>query len=301
MPDDAVVDRYIPSLSSERRLPRPPIAVQPPLYSRRIAAQRGTFTLHGADETPLDLHRGLNRHLARSTSPEVVSDRCETSRYSLASRRPSYFPSLPHCVRRSRPIGSRRSASIRRPGGGGSSRTGRGTPPGDGRISWLRGQTPKGPRRPVRPVPRARYSTLDAARPLWTARRTGPYAWSVRDVERRRRGRSRWALPRAPLPQLRVPVVSLRSDTRHSTVSQGHAAPGDFRDTRRERPSRRQIASVRSVPSPEGSRKCVVPTGPRRPGRSDGIGREPTHGLTHASFRATCERGLGRTAKRTRS
>jgi hypothetical protein len=59
------VRRYLPEIGSGANLPRAPIAIQPPSMSRRIEAQKGTFTLHGASRRPLENYAQLRKHCAK--------------------------------------------------------------------------------------------------------------------------------------------------------------------------------------------------------------------------------------------
>ncbi|QEC68308.1 FRG domain-containing protein [Panacibacter ginsenosidivorans] len=51
---DKQVDDYLPAIWSGKNLPVHPIAFQPAFKSKRIAAQKGCFTIHGANQEPLD-------------------------------------------------------------------------------------------------------------------------------------------------------------------------------------------------------------------------------------------------------
>ena len=54
---DPHVDPYLPEIWSSDLLPEEPIAIQPVYKSKRIAVQKGTFTIHGGKKIPLeDMH-----------------------------------------------------------------------------------------------------------------------------------------------------------------------------------------------------------------------------------------------------
>jgi hypothetical protein len=53
--------RYLPNRYSKRKLPLRPIAIQPPHKSKRIAAQQGFFTVHGASLKSLETYIALFR------------------------------------------------------------------------------------------------------------------------------------------------------------------------------------------------------------------------------------------------
>jgi hypothetical protein len=64
-PADESISRYVREPFSGDRLSSHPIAVEPPLKSNRIAAQRGMFTLHGRVPKPLESYRELTPHLKK--------------------------------------------------------------------------------------------------------------------------------------------------------------------------------------------------------------------------------------------
>ncbi len=53
--------RHLPGLHSQRKLPAFPIPILPPYKSQRIAAQQGTFTMHGQSKRALDRYAGSTR------------------------------------------------------------------------------------------------------------------------------------------------------------------------------------------------------------------------------------------------
>jgi hypothetical protein len=68
---DEEVKEYIlkPYSRSEQVVPDKPIAIVAPFKSSRIAAQRGLFTLHGSDQSPLNKHIQLLPYLKKIIIP----------------------------------------------------------------------------------------------------------------------------------------------------------------------------------------------------------------------------------------
>ena len=60
--EDPELQPYLPSVYGSK-LPDPPVALQAPYASRRIAAQKSCFTLHGSDRTPLNKYPQLASRL----------------------------------------------------------------------------------------------------------------------------------------------------------------------------------------------------------------------------------------------
>jgi hypothetical protein len=56
---DPMIKAFLPAVWSNKRLPKKPVAIQPALKSRRIAVQRGCFTLHGGDPVPIEQMKGV--------------------------------------------------------------------------------------------------------------------------------------------------------------------------------------------------------------------------------------------------
>jgi FRG domain len=52
--DSEVCRAYVPEIWKEKDLPEKPLAIEIPYNSPRITAQRGIFTVHGKNRTPLD-------------------------------------------------------------------------------------------------------------------------------------------------------------------------------------------------------------------------------------------------------
>jgi hypothetical protein len=91
-----------------RRMPAEPVAIQPPFHSRRIAAQRGCFTVHGRDDAPLE-NRAKNRGhkvpaiwgegLWRITIPKRRVGHVLEQLKSVGIERSTVFPELEHLAR----------------------------------------------------------------------------------------------------------------------------------------------------------------------------------------------------------
>jgi FRG domain len=65
--NDKIVKSYLPEIWSSGRPPKNPIALQPFYKSKRIAAQKGNFTIHGNEDIPLDELEKLNPCLIKLT------------------------------------------------------------------------------------------------------------------------------------------------------------------------------------------------------------------------------------------
>jgi hypothetical protein len=64
-PAERGVARYLPKANSGDTLPRAPIAIEPPLKSNRITAQKGVFTLHGRSPKALNTYPTLKSYLTK--------------------------------------------------------------------------------------------------------------------------------------------------------------------------------------------------------------------------------------------
>jgi hypothetical protein len=64
-PSEKQVKRYLADPFEKDKIPRLPIALEPPLKSARIAAQRGVFTLHGRSAKALDNYAVLKPRLTK--------------------------------------------------------------------------------------------------------------------------------------------------------------------------------------------------------------------------------------------
>jgi hypothetical protein len=59
------VSRYLQPANEKIDLPNGPIALQPPLHSARIVAQKAAFTVHGSSRTPIEKITELGNRIAR--------------------------------------------------------------------------------------------------------------------------------------------------------------------------------------------------------------------------------------------
>jgi hypothetical protein len=64
---DPIVQLYLPEIWSDYKPPENPIAIQPVYKSKRIAVQKGVFTIHGSNMTPLDDWKELEDGLVKIT------------------------------------------------------------------------------------------------------------------------------------------------------------------------------------------------------------------------------------------
>ena len=66
VPTDREVQRYLPSLNKATSpMPRLPIAIMPPLNSRRLTSQKGAFTLHGSIKKALEDYAKIRDNLIK--------------------------------------------------------------------------------------------------------------------------------------------------------------------------------------------------------------------------------------------
>jgi len=82
-------------LSEATEPPASPIALLATLKSRRIAAQKGVFTLHGAHARGLETYTALRPHLARIDIPWNAIDRIRRSLVRAGITETTVFPELP--------------------------------------------------------------------------------------------------------------------------------------------------------------------------------------------------------------
>jgi len=97
--DDPRIAKYLPKkLYSPDRSPDKPVALVPLHNSRRLTAQRGVFTVHGADETSLEkmLSAEKQPHLAKITIPKkhVLDVRVELQLTGVSDV--TLFPEMPY-------------------------------------------------------------------------------------------------------------------------------------------------------------------------------------------------------------
>lgn len=93
---DKSVNAYLPSLWDERPLiiPAAPIAIDPPLNSPRLAAQRGKFTVHGRSCLALESSPSLKNSLLRIDIPAQVKGRIVRQLMSAGMTEGVLFPGL---------------------------------------------------------------------------------------------------------------------------------------------------------------------------------------------------------------
>jgi hypothetical protein len=100
VPTDKEVQRYLPSLSKNASLlPRPPIAIMPPLNSRRLTSQKGAFTLNGTANKALEEYKQIRDKLIKI---EVSRTKIELIKSQLALSgitETTIYPELPGLCR----------------------------------------------------------------------------------------------------------------------------------------------------------------------------------------------------------
>jgi hypothetical protein len=62
---EEVLKLYVEGIDDGKLMPQYPAAVQPSFNSKRIVVQKGCFTVHGRDRTPLEQISGLDLHLKK--------------------------------------------------------------------------------------------------------------------------------------------------------------------------------------------------------------------------------------------
>ena len=91
--------RYLNPPFSTRALPRRPIAIESPYKTRRIAAQRGAFTVHGSSARSLETYPELRCHIAkipiRQSSIRTIRAQLRTAGMTETT----VFPELPALAR----------------------------------------------------------------------------------------------------------------------------------------------------------------------------------------------------------
>jgi len=89
-----LVGGYLAQPWDKTPLPGPPVAIQPPHNSRRIAAQKGMFTMHGSNQSGLESFPAIRDHLALIVIPGKArgSMRNELARAGVTES--SLFPEL---------------------------------------------------------------------------------------------------------------------------------------------------------------------------------------------------------------
>jgi hypothetical protein len=96
---DSRLSAYLGSYSDTPGRPSPPVAIQPPHKSRRLAAQKGTFTLHGHDRRAIADYSALGGRLLRiDIDPAKYADiRAELAAAGVTES--TVFPELPGLCR----------------------------------------------------------------------------------------------------------------------------------------------------------------------------------------------------------
>ena len=98
--DDPRVAGYLPRpFAQGAAIPPAPIAIEPPYTSRRIAVQRGVFTLHGSAHKPLENRAELAERLTKFVIPRqcVMKTRAELRLAGMSET--LVFPELPGLCR----------------------------------------------------------------------------------------------------------------------------------------------------------------------------------------------------------
>ena len=86
---------YLPGLWDEKvKLPEGIVAIDPPLNSPRLAAQRGKFTIHGRNESPLETFDELSTSLVSVKIPKNQKCRIVTQLMSAGVSHSILFPGL---------------------------------------------------------------------------------------------------------------------------------------------------------------------------------------------------------------
>jgi hypothetical protein len=93
---DRAARPYLSSLWSKhsKRLPERPIAIDPPMNSHRISAQRGRFTVHGLSRIALDAIRNMQDALLRIDVIASSKDRIRRQLMSAGVTESVLFPGL---------------------------------------------------------------------------------------------------------------------------------------------------------------------------------------------------------------
>lgn len=92
--DGTPVAPWLPRIWSRRRLPQAPIAIQPPANSRRLVAQRGMFTIHGASKRPIQSYSSLRGGLVKFIVPAAARTRVLRDLLTAGVTESVLFPSL---------------------------------------------------------------------------------------------------------------------------------------------------------------------------------------------------------------
>jgi hypothetical protein len=95
MYSQAMVRSYLPPIWDEATVvPAEPIAIDPPLNSPRLAAQRGKFTVHGSSDLALETRAELKNALFRIDIPKEAKGRVLRQLVSAGVSESVLFPGL---------------------------------------------------------------------------------------------------------------------------------------------------------------------------------------------------------------
>lgn len=97
--DARSVAPYVKAPFSKLPPPDAPIALEPPWLSKRIAAQRGFFTIHGKGRKPLETIVALRKHLIPIPIAASAISQIRISLRQAGLRESSLFPELPALCR----------------------------------------------------------------------------------------------------------------------------------------------------------------------------------------------------------
>ncbi len=92
--ESRIAKRYLAPPFGGRSLPKPPLAMQPPQKSTRLAAQRGTFTIFGSSRRALDDYREMRGHLVKIEVPRSARDKLRYELSSAGVTASTVFPEL---------------------------------------------------------------------------------------------------------------------------------------------------------------------------------------------------------------
>jgi hypothetical protein len=98
-PGDGAIKRYLPEEFSSAALPDFPAAIEAPIKSARIAAQRGVFTIHGLKKKPLDDYADLRPNLKKIDIARSAVNAMRDQMYVAGYSETTVFPELPALCR----------------------------------------------------------------------------------------------------------------------------------------------------------------------------------------------------------
>jgi len=91
--DTGQVDKYLPP-SGVKGIPKGPAALQPPLRSMRLVAQKSTFTIHGTANVPIDEIPSLGERLVRIKVGPKLAPVIKDELFRMGVSETSVFPEL---------------------------------------------------------------------------------------------------------------------------------------------------------------------------------------------------------------